>query len=108
MSIEEPIKRRGGQTNPATERKRNNLPFRVRDERRGALSERAGAAGRSLSEHIERMLEDALRGDAVIAEIRALRDEIAPPTEVRTEFTVAGDAPSEWRPPQVREPLRHS
>lgn len=63
---------RGGQFKDPTERKRNNLTFRVRDQRKAALEAAAAASGRSVSEEIEFRLNrdfspdiDQLRAEAL-------------------------------------------
>ncbi|SFV06088.1 hypothetical protein SAMN02799631_04351 [Methylobacterium sp. 174MFSha1.1] len=69
-------RKRGGQPKPAEQRKRNSLTFRARDDLRARLQERADAAGRSLSEQIEHMLETALVSEGVATEVASLRDEV--------------------------------
>jgi hypothetical protein len=52
--MDENQKRRpGGQLKPPTERKRNNLTFRVRDQLKTALESAVAASGRSVSEEVE-------------------------------------------------------
>ena len=46
-------RKRGGQPKPPSERKRNNLTFRARDQLKTALESAAAVSGRSVSEEIE-------------------------------------------------------
>lgn len=50
---DQPKRRRGGQPKPASQRKRNNLTFRVRDQLRADLVAAAADSGRSVSQEIE-------------------------------------------------------
>jgi hypothetical protein len=50
-------KRRGPKPRPEAQARQHNLTFRVRGDLRGLLEQNAVAAGRSISEEIEKRLE---------------------------------------------------
>jgi hypothetical protein len=81
MTDEHPKRRPGGQPKPPSERKRNNLTFRARDQLRAALESAADDSRRSVSEEIEFRLNrdfawEAVKGDIdkMLAEAKAARD----------------------------------
>lgn len=57
---------------PESERKRNNLTFRLRDGLRTDLVAEASANGRSLSEEVEFRLELSFRDDNIVERLRAI------------------------------------
>jgi len=66
-------RRRGGQPKPATERKRNNLTFRVRDQLKAELEKSAAEANRSLSEEIQYQLGQAYQWKKVLGDLEAFK-----------------------------------
>lgn len=53
---------------PESERKRNNLTIRIRDETRTALQHSATRNGRSVSEEVEGLIEGALQSQSMLAD----------------------------------------
>jgi hypothetical protein len=72
-----PRRRRGGQPKPATERKRNNMTFRVRDQLRADLEQAAAAANRSVSEQIVFLLGQAFQWQKVLGDLEAFKVRMA-------------------------------
>jgi len=72
-----PKRRRGGQPKPASERKRNNLTFRARDQLKADLEKAAAASNRSVSEEIEWRLGQAFQWEKVLGDIEAFKARIA-------------------------------
>jgi hypothetical protein len=72
-----PKPRRGGQPKPATERKRNNLTFRVRDQLKADLEKAAADKNRSVSELIEYMLGRAFEWERVLGDLEAFKADLA-------------------------------
>jgi uncharacterized protein (DUF1778 family) len=65
--------RRKRRRKPPTERKRNNLTFRVRDQLKADLEKAAAASNRSVSEEIEFRLGQAFQWEKVLGDIEAFK-----------------------------------
>ncbi|MDP6430327.1 MAG: TraY domain-containing protein [Rhodospirillales bacterium] len=63
MSASKKIVKRGRPAKSPTERKRNNVTTRVRDETKHLLQQSSRASGRSISEEIEFRLEQSFRDE---------------------------------------------
>src|SRR5215831_14817133 len=72
-----PKRRRGGQTKPAAERKRNNLTFRARDQLKADLEKAATATNRSVSEEIEFRLGQSFQWEKVLGDLESFKARIA-------------------------------
>jgi hypothetical protein len=72
-----PKRRRGGQRKPASERKRNNLTFRARDQLKADLEKAAAANNRSVSEQIEHYIERAIEWEKVLGDLESFKAKVA-------------------------------
>src|SRR5262245_42899412 len=72
-----PKRRRGGQPKPATERKRNNLTFRARDQLKADLEKAAAANNRSVSEEIEFRVGQAFQWEKVLGDLESFKVRMA-------------------------------
>jgi hypothetical protein len=68
-----PKSRRGGQAKPASERKRNNLTFRARDQLKADLEKAAAANNRSVSEEIEYRLGQSFQWEKVLGDLESFK-----------------------------------
>jgi hypothetical protein len=93
MTQEPRKRRRGGQLKPATERKRNNLTFRARDQLKADLEKAAAASNRSVSEEIEFRVGQAFQWEKVLGDLETFKVRMA---EMQRQTEVAERYRAGW------------
>lgn len=71
MSDEQPAKRRGRPPKDPADRKDGNLTFRTRGDMRRRLSEAAEKSGRSISEEVEKRLEESFSNENLLEDVHS-------------------------------------